>query len=78
MEVDKAVRWEVVTDVILTIALFWYLTPWGHSCTVLPKAAGFSGIAVHFYRTVQHTNSSSIDTTGSYSCSVRKLFEPNK
>jgi hypothetical protein len=76
--VGKAVRWEVVTDVIVTVALFWYVTPWGHSYSVLPKAAGASGIAVHFYRTVRHTNSSSIDTAGSYICSVRKLFEPNK
>ena len=39
---DKAVRWEVVTEMIVTVALFWHVTPWGHSHTVMPKAADFS------------------------------------
>jgi hypothetical protein len=77
-EVDKTVRWEVVTEVTVTVALFWHVTPWGHSYTVMPKAAGFSERAVHFYHTVRHANSSSVDTTSSYIYSVRKLCEPNE
>ena len=77
-EVDKAVRWEVVTEMIVTGARFWHVTPWGHSYTVMLKAAGFSKRAVPFYHTVRHANSSSVDATGSYIYSVRKLFESNE
>ena len=77
-EVDKAVRWVVVTEMIVTVALFWHVTPWGRSDTVLPKAAGFSKRAVHFHHTVRHANSSSVDIAGSYIYSVRKLFEPKE
>jgi hypothetical protein len=46
-KVAKAVRWEVVTEMTVTVALFWHVTPWGHSYTVTPKAAGVSKRAVH-------------------------------
>ena len=64
-ELDKAVRWEDVTEMIVTVALFWHVTPpWGHSYTVLPKTASFSKRAIYFYHTVRHANCSSVDTSG--------------
>jgi len=71
-------RWEIVMEMIVTFALFWHATPWCHSYTVMPKAAGFSKRAVYFCHTVRHAYSSSVDTTGSYMHSIRKLFEPNE
>jgi hypothetical protein len=63
---------------IVTVALFWHVTPWSQSYTVMPKAAGFSKSEVHFYHIVRYANSSSVDTAGPYIYSVRKLFEPNE
>ena len=75
---DKAVRWEVVMDMVMSVALFWYVTPWGHSYTVMSKAAGSSKRAVHFYHTVRRGKSGSVDKTDSYIYSVRKPCEPNE
>jgi lipoate-protein ligase B len=58
---DETVRCGVVTDINMTIALFWYVTPCGYSYTMMSKVAGFSKTVVPCYQNVRRENSSSVD-----------------